>query len=264
MNDYRRWEDYFWPDTPEVLRNRLGIRDQRMLNFVESQLSAVRIAETVLENRTGAFDFARYCDTHRRLFSDVYDWAGQPRTVPEGPMTKPGRDVVNFLLNDPAAPTVTYRYRPGPQVRDGAQYLFDRLTAEDALTGLGPRDFVDRLGTYWGAIDSVHPFREGNTRTEVVFFHSLASNAGYDLGAEQLHARRDEFLAARFHGHATGGYQRLKALLASTVEARDTQELSARERRWAMGLLREAEQNADLIRRVHDPRPREQGPGLEL
>lgn len=56
MNDYRRWEDYFWPDAPDVLRNKLGIRDQRMLNFVEAQLSAVRIYEQVLENRTGAFN----------------------------------------------------------------------------------------------------------------------------------------------------------------------------------------------------------------
>ena len=133
-------------------------------------------------------------------------------------MTKQGRDVVNFLLNDPSAPTVTYRYRPGPEVRDGAEYLFSRLQAEDVLTGLAPRDFVDRLGTYWGAIDSVHCFRDGNTRTEVTFFHSLARNAGYDLGAEQLHTRRAEFFAARFHGHATGGYERLTALLASTVE----------------------------------------------
>lgn len=140
MNDYRHWEDYFWPDTPDVLRNKLGIRDQRMLNFVESQLSAVRIAETVLENRAGAFDFAHYCDSHRRLFSDVYEWAAQPRTVPEGPMTKQHRDVVNFLLNDPSAPTVTYRYRPGPQVSDSAEYLFSRLQAEDALTGLSRRD----------------------------------------------------------------------------------------------------------------------------
>ncbi len=179
-------------------------------------------------------------------------------------MTKQGRDVVNFLLNDPSAPTVTYRYRPGPEVRDGAEYLFSRLQAEDVLTGLAPRDFVDRLGTYWGAIDSVHCFRDGNTRTEVTFFHSLARNAGYDLGAEQLHTRRAEFFAARFHGHATGGYERLTALLASTVEVRRSHELTTREQRWAMGLLREAEQNADLIQRVHG-RPREQGgPGLEL
>jgi hypothetical protein len=49
VNDYRRWEDYFWPDAPDVLRNKLGIRDQRMLNFVEAQLSAVRIYEQVIE-----------------------------------------------------------------------------------------------------------------------------------------------------------------------------------------------------------------------
>jgi hypothetical protein len=35
-------------------------------------------------------------------------------------MTKQHRDVVNFLINDPNAPTTTYRYRPGPQVRDSA------------------------------------------------------------------------------------------------------------------------------------------------
>lgn len=104
MNDYRRWEDYFWPDAPDVLRNKLGIRDQRMLNFVEAQLSAVRIYEQVLENRTGAFNFAHYCDIHRRTFSDIFDWAGIPRTVPDGPMTKRHRDVVNFLINDPTHP----------------------------------------------------------------------------------------------------------------------------------------------------------------
>ena len=109
MNDYRRWEDSFWPDAPDVLRNKLGIRDQRMLNFVEAQLSAVRIYEQVLENRTGAFNFAHYCDIHRRTFSDIFDWAGIPRTVPDGPMTKRHRDVVTFLINDPNAPTIEYR-----------------------------------------------------------------------------------------------------------------------------------------------------------
>ncbi len=49
--------------------NKLGIRDQRMLGFVEAQLSAVRIYEEVLESRSGAFDFNHYCDIHRRLFA---------------------------------------------------------------------------------------------------------------------------------------------------------------------------------------------------
>lgn len=266
MNDYRRWEDYFWPDAPDVLRNKLGIRDQRMLNFVEAQLSAVRIYEQVLENRTGAFNFAHYCDIHRRTFSDIFDWAGIPRTVPDGPMTKRHRDVVNFLINDPNAPTIEYRYRPGPQVRDSAEYVFARLQAEDALTGLPPEQFIRRLGTYWGSVDSVHPFRDGNTRTETVFFHQLCRNAGYDLGAERLYARRTEFVAARFHGHATGDrYRRLTALLTETVEVRPSRELTARETSWAQGLYQSAEQNADLLRRVQQQRSRrEEGPSLEL
>ena len=208
-----------------------------MLGFVEAQLSAVRIYEDVLESRSGAFDFNHYCDIHRRLFGDVYDWAGTPRVVPSGPMTKQGRDVVNFLVNDSTAPTVQYRYRPGPQVRDSAEYVFARLQAEDALNDLPPIRFVDRLGAYWGAIDSVHPFREGNSRTETVFFHQLCRNPGYELGAEQLYTKRAEFIAARFHGHATGdGYRRLKALLADTVQARSSAELSEREASWAQRL----------------------------
>ena len=37
---------------------------------------------------------------------------------------------------------------------------------------------------------------------------------GYDLGAERLYARRSEFIAAWFHGHATcDRYRRLAALV---------------------------------------------------
>lgn len=265
MDEYRRWEDYFWPDAPGVLRNKLGIRDQRMLSFVESQISAVRIYEIVLENRSGTFDFKHYCDIHRRLLGDVYNWAGIPRAVPAGPMTKRGRDVVNFLVNDPAAPTVQYRYRPGPQVRDSAEYVFARLQAEDTLIKLAPDRFIERLGTYWGAIDSVHPFRDGNSRTETLFFHQLCRNAGYELGAEKLYAKRAEFIAARFHGHATGdGYKRLKALLAETVQVRHSAELSERETNWVQRLYEDARHNADLLSRHQRKAEREEGPGLEL
>ncbi|MFL0243256.1 Fic/DOC family protein [Mycobacterium sp. SMC-17] len=262
MARYQSWEDYFWPDS-DVLANKLNIRDQRMLSFVESQLSAIRIAEQVIENPPGAFDFARYCDVHRRIFQDVYDWAGEPRVVPEGAMTKRGPDVVHHLINDSSAPTVVYKYRPGPQVRDNAEYLFDRLQAEDALKGLPHTEFVRRLGLYWGALDQIHVHREGNTRTQTTFFSLLSRDAGYDLGAEQLHIRRNEFVAARFHGHATGDrYQRLTGLLASTVEPRDSLELTDRERRWVRGLERDAEQTADILRRRAQ---RDQsGPSLEL
>lgn len=100
-----------------------------------------------------------------------------------------------------------------------------------------------------------------------MFFHQLCRNAGgYDLGAERLYARRTEFVAARFHGHATGDrYRRLTALLTETVEVRPSRELTARETSWAQGLYQSAEQNADLLRRVQQQRSRrDEGPSLEL
>jgi cell filamentation protein len=142
-----------------------------------------------------------------------------------------------------------------------------RLQVEDALTGPPPRELVERLGTFWGTLDSVHPFREGNARTEVVFFHMVCRNAGYDLGAEQLHARRQEFIAARFHGRATGDrYKRLTALLSSTVQEREREslELTGRGRQWAQGLVRDAARDVDLIRRAQGPSREQGGPSLEL
>jgi cell filamentation protein len=267
--DYQQWDDYFWPDAPDVLRNKLNIRTPAVLSFVETQISYVRIYEHIQQGSSGAFDFAHFSDVHRHIFSDVYPWAGNPRVVPEVPMTKRGRDVVNHELDDPDAPTISYRYYPGPRVREGAETLFARLRDEDALAGLERDRFVSRLATYWGALDQVHPFREGNTRTQVAFFHSLCRAAGYDLGAQELRARRDEFVAARFHGQSVGNYRRLAALLSDTVQPRASLELTRRELDWASALYREAEHDEDLFRRVFgravgEPEAQQDGPSLGL
>jgi fido (protein-threonine AMPylation protein) len=50
------------------------------------------------------------------------------------------------------------------------------------VTSLDKDRFVSRLSRYWGAANEIHSFREGNTRSQLVFFHDLARNAGYDVG----------------------------------------------------------------------------------
>ena len=240
--EYRRWEDYFWPGT-DVLRNKLNVRDAIVLSYVETQVSHVRIFEHVLNDEpVDTFDYAYMRRVHRQLFGDIYDWAGQPRVVPETAMTKRGPDVVNHEVGDPDAPTVAYRYYPGPKVAEAADNLYSRLAAEDYLTGLGQRQFVDRLSRYWGAVDQIHSFREGNTRSQFVFFFDLARNAGYSLDLQALYdERRSEFVAARFHGHASGHYGRLTELLTDTVTPRRSLELTGREYRWAASLMEQVE-----------------------
>lgn len=248
---YQQWSDYFWPDAPDVLRNRLGLKNAGVLNYVETMITYVRIYEHVLNQPASTtYDFAAYQDVHRHIFGDIYDWAGQPRTVPAGPMIKQHRDVVNHPVGDPTAPMVPCRYYPGPHVADGAETVFEHLGRENALTGLDQPHFVDRLATYWGALDRVHPFREGNTRSQTLFFHSLARNAGYDLGANLLRQRRVEFISARFHGHSTGRYDRLRELLGETVEPRQSRELTPRELKWANELGGQAREQEERFRRI--------------
>ncbi len=66
----------------------------------------------------------------------------------------------------------------------------------------------------------VHSFREGNTRTQFVFFSQLAEQAGYRLDTKKFAPGaplRDEFVQARFHSQDTGRNDRLETVLRRAV-----------------------------------------------
>lgn len=83
------WESYFYPETYDpaigkgTLRNRFGEHDAAVLRVLEHGSTADRQAELMV----GVVDVARTYDAahvraiHRYLFQDVYDWAGEYRTV---------------------------------------------------------------------------------------------------------------------------------------------------------------------------------------
>lgn len=60
-----------------VLRNLLGIKEQGGLDKAESTLSFLRASELREQPVKGKFDLAHLQRIHKRLFGDVYDWAGQ-------------------------------------------------------------------------------------------------------------------------------------------------------------------------------------------
>ena len=247
MNSYTKWGDYFWPDAPEVLRNRLRIKDNYELGEAENRITHVRMYQIVAEDpQPDTIDLDHYCGLHRRIFGDIYDWAGTPRTVPERAMTKNWRDVVNFAPDDRTAPWVTYRYYPGPEVagRAGSQFTMMNFELGQAKNQ-APHQLIPLVARFWGGLDAIHPFREGNTRSQTILFHQVCRKHGYELDAQELFNRREEFIGARFHGHATGQYGRLTALLLDTVRVRESERLSDREQKWAQSLLRTARGRPD-------------------
>jgi cell filamentation protein len=138
-------DPYLYPGT-NTLRNRYGIRDRGELAHLEADLSARRLA--VLEHRrlAGAYDLAHPQAFHREIFGDVYEWAGEIRTVA---IAK--RDVF-------AVPEHIEPYRSN---------VLRQLSAEDHLRGLGREPALDRLTYYLSEINATHPFGEGNGRTHV-------------------------------------------------------------------------------------------------
>lgn len=135
-----------------LLRNRLGITDPAELARAEAELTALRLVELRRTPVPGGYDLEHLRGFHRFIFGDVYDWAGEPRTVSIGKGHL-------FCL---------------PQHIDSfAADIFGRLAGWRYLRGLERDEFLDRLAELLADINALHPFREGNGRTQRAFLTQL-------------------------------------------------------------------------------------------
>lgn len=187
------WDQYLIPGLDEqVLRNKVGGKnepygcsDPGLLQRREERWTATRMLEQADDPIPGRFDFAHMQAIHHHLFQDVYEWAGEPRTVN---MAKLGHDYIDHA-----------------HVEKLWGKLAGKIEADNHLQGISdPNEFADKLAFVWGRVNVIHAFREGNTRSQAVFFQQFAKQAGWDLDIARLspkHPRslRSEFVAARFH-----------------------------------------------------------------
>lgn len=161
---------YRYPDS-NVLRNRLDIRDAEELGRVEARLVENRIEQGV---PTGAFDLEHLQDIHRHLFQDVYDWAGDLRQT----VTEKGETI--FPLN--------------PPLDMGMADVHRRLRDQDYLRNLSRDTFSRDAAEYIGDVNRLHPFREGNGRTQLQYLKQLGEQAGHSVDLTRL--ERDTWIQA--------------------------------------------------------------------
>ena len=163
-----------------VLRNKLGLRTAEELQAAEREITHAALILLKESPVPPSYDLGHLCVIHRRIFGDIYDWAGQLRTVAIAKGSW-------FCL---------------PQyIESSAAEIFRALHGESLLRGL-PRDvFTERLTYYLGEVNAVHPFREGNGRAQRAFFEQLAGDAGFTLDWQHLDADRNVAAsAAIMHG----------------------------------------------------------------
>ncbi|RFA15740.1 hypothetical protein B7R21_03265 [Subtercola boreus] len=208
----RSFDDYLIPGT-FVLRNRLvdelhpdGIDDAELLSLLERQISRLRIVELEIRPVRGHFDYEHLKQVHRRMFGDIFFWAGEERVGPETAMIRFAPDAANHAPGDPAAPMTKYSYFSGPEIAEAASVQCAQLSHLASRSDLGRNRFFDLVAEHGGELNVVHPFRDGNLRALWQYAAQLEEQAGYPIDtAGFLKETRAHSVAmhAAFHFQAT-------------------------------------------------------------
>ena len=73
--------DHYCIPGSACLRNKLGIIDAGSLRAAESRVVSAREVEILRNTLPGEYNLEHLKRFHGKLFGDVYDWAGETRTV---------------------------------------------------------------------------------------------------------------------------------------------------------------------------------------
>jgi cell filamentation protein len=187
-------DPYVYPET-DVLRNRFGVRDAAELARREADATLFRLAQLHERRLPGDYDLRHLRSFHRQIFQDVYDWAGELRTVPVG------KEQSLFALPE--------------HIESYLNTIHAGLARERHLRGLDTVRFGERLAHYFAEVNAVHPFRDGNGRTQRAFFGQLAEDAGYRIAWERLDRDRNVQVSRASHH---GDEQPLRDMLDELIE----------------------------------------------
>lgn len=156
-----------YPNT-NVFINKLSIRHHKKLQQAEADITAIKSQDYLSHPTTHTFKLSHLQSIHRFLFADIYDWAGEIR----------GYD---FKKGDSI-------FTPSSKIEFYADQLFDELHSEKLLNEYTMIQFIERLSYYYDLVNRLHPFPEGNGRTQRLFIQQLANHSGYHIDWSQVHA----------------------------------------------------------------------------
>jgi len=122
---------------------------------------------------------------HRHLFQDVFEWAGHFRNE-------------EFKLSDGTiahAPAMrkmgsAHGFAIGNQISLELNALMTQLKGNDYLKHCDRIEFASEAAHFFARLNWIHPFREGNGRTQREFMTGLAAEAGHKIDFSVISAER--------------------------------------------------------------------------
>lgn len=189
-------DPYLIPGT-SVLRNKVNAHSERALADAENDWVTFRFLQLQTTPLTAEGTVSQLQWIHHYLFRDVYEWAGQIRTID---MSKGPGSV----------------FQPLRLFATGVRYAESVLQADHMLRGLDRGRFIERLAVNFDNFNTLHPFREGNGRAQRVFWTLIARDAGWGLDWMRVSKRENDM--ASFIAHEQVDYRPLQTMFAKIAQ----------------------------------------------
>ena len=177
------------------LINKWGITDENKLKEFEGAVTFAKASELELNPISDTFDVEHYKLIHKYLFEDIYDWAGEYRTVN---ISKKGT-----------------KFASADQISDLMNACFMRLKDNNYFQNKSFDEFVDNIVDFYSVTNMIHPFREGNGRTQRLFISQLIRFNNYDIDFSSID--KDELMIATIHA-ANGIVDYLKDVFYNNIK----------------------------------------------
>ena len=153
-----------------VLKNKLNIMNIEKLQTYEAKITAAKSLGLRKKGITGDFDVKHIKQIHKYLFEDIYPFAGEFRTE-------------NIAKGE-------FRFAQSEYIKPELENLLNKLKKENYLEGLDKKELAIKLAYYLAELNVLHPFREGNGRTNREFIRQLALKNGYKLDLKKVKAEQ--------------------------------------------------------------------------
>ena len=149
-----------------TLKNLLGITDYEELNRAEKDIGYVKLlnAEDVLQTKC---DVNLLKSIHKHIFEDIFEWAGEFRTVP-------------IYKQEVVIPGISLEYTSPENIERELNQKLEELNSCD-WKNKGIDEITKQFTNYLAKIWRVHPFRDGNTRTTLTFANIFAKQHGFEM-----------------------------------------------------------------------------------
>jgi cell filamentation protein len=186
-------QDNYCYANSDVLRNKLNILDYTNLGDAELAFTAIRYNEYSSSiSSINTFNLTHLKVLHQHLFQDVFEWAGELRTV----------DISKGST----------RFCTCHRIEQEATKQFSRIPS--LINMNSTEELITVIADIFCELNIIHPFRDGNGRTQRFFFEELFFFLG--LNIEWPDITKDKWVKANIQGY-NGDLKPLVQILTDAI-----------------------------------------------